>query len=226
MHNGHRPFLPVACRNVRFIFPSLAVMLLFSALLRAEPETCTYQSYKWHAYTMKAGPAHLVVKPYRHISSEERDAATGCTVCREDQVEIRLAGVAPFRMCRKLAARAEPTLHHLQARGVPLRTVVGYRVGMTRGEPDAQGYRTRFSNHSFGIALDINEAHNGLYESCTRIGPQCRLRKGGRWNPDIEPLSMTRTHPVVLAMKQAGFRWGGEIAGQQKDFMHFSPSGY
>jgi hypothetical protein len=226
MHNCHRPSQPVAYRNVRYLFLTLAVMSLFPAALRAEPEMCTYESYKWHAYTMKAGPTHLVVKPYRRIGIEERDAATGCTVCREDQVEVRLAGVAPFRMCRKLAARAERTLQNLKAQGVPLRTVTGYRVGMTRGEPDAQGYRTRFSNHSFGIALDINEAHNGLYESCNKIGPECRLRKGGKWNPGIDPHSMTRNHPVVLAMKQAGFRWGGEIAGNQKDFMHFSPSGY
>ncbi len=25
---------------------------------------------------------------------------------------------------------------------------------------------------------------------------------------------------------QAGFKWGGEIAGKQKDFMHFSLTGY
>jgi hypothetical protein len=209
-----------------FFILIVAFLVVFPTLLRAEPERFTYETYKWNAFTTKDGRSHLVVKPYRRIGVEERDETTGCTVCREDLVEVRLEGVAPFRMCRKLAAKAEQTLQHLKARGVPIRTVVGYRVGMTRGEPDAQGDRTRFSNHSFGIALDINEAHNGLYEFCSKIGPECRLRKGGRWNPDVDPHSMAKNHPVVLAMKQAGFRWGGEIAGNQKDFMHFSPSGY
>lgn len=210
---------------MRYFFLLMAAWI-FPSQLWAEPQTCTYETYKWNAYKMKAGPRQRVVKPYGRLSAEERDRETGCTVCREDQVEIRLEGVTPFQMCRKLAARTEQTLSKLQAQGVPIRTVVGYRVGMTRGEPDAEGNRTGFSNHSFGIALDINEAQNGLYESCSQIGPGCRLRKGGRWAPGSNPESMTPNHPVVLAMKRAGFRWGGEIAGNQKDFMHFSPSGF
>jgi hypothetical protein len=31
---------------------------------------------------------------------------------------------------------------------------------------------------------------------------------------------------VVRAFAAAGLRWGGAAAGEQKDFMHFSPSGY
>ncbi|MDQ7050893.1 MAG: hypothetical protein Q9M92_15725 [Enterobacterales bacterium] len=51
------------------------------------------------------------------------------------------------------------------------------------------------------------------------------MRKGGAWNPSQEG-SLTRDHPIVLELKKAGFKWGGEIQGKQKDFMHFSPTGY
>jgi hypothetical protein len=104
-------------------------------------------------------------------------------------------------------------------------SVVGYRVGMTRGNFDALGNRTRFSNHSFGIAIDINEQQNGLYDRCITFGPACRLRRGGNWIPGQEG-SLTPESPVVKAMKRIGMKWGGEIEGHQKDFMHFSPSGY
>jgi hypothetical protein len=96
---------------------------------------------------------------------------------------------------------------------------------MTKGPVDSAGNRTRFSYHSYGIALDINEDHNGLYENCVRFGPRCRLRRGGQWDPR-QPLSLTQDHPLVRALKRMGFKWGGEIAGKQKDFMHFSPYGY
>lgn len=96
---------------------------------------------------------------------------------------------------------------------------------MTKGDVDALGHRTRFSNHSFGIAIDINEQQNGLYDRCIRFGPACRLRRGGVWNPD-QAGSLTRDSPVVKALGQIGLKWGGAIEGRQKDFMHFSPSGY
>jgi hypothetical protein len=96
---------------------------------------------------------------------------------------------------------------------------------MTRGDTDRHGNRTRYSNHAFGIALDINPEANGLYDRCPRFGPGCRLIKGGRWNP-ARPASLTADGPVVRALKNIGLRWGGQIEGRQKDFMHFSPTGY
>lgn len=164
-------------------------------------------------------------KAYADLSAAERDASTGCSVCEEDQVEVRIPDVAPFRVCRTVAARVERALRAARAQGAVVRTVSGYRVGLTRGEMDASGRRTGFSNHSFGIAVDVNEASNGLYDRCERFGPGCRLLRGGAWRPG-EPGAITANDAVVTAFAAEGFAWGGAIAGRQKDFMHFSPTGY
>jgi hypothetical protein len=109
--------------------------------------------------------------------------------------------------------------------GQKVEAVMGYRVQKSKGPLTAKGERTQWSFHSFGAAVDLNEAHNGLYDRCVRWGPGCRLIKGGR-RKDDDPLSIKATDPVVSSMKEAGFLWGGTISGRQKDFMHFSPSGY
>ncbi len=150
---------------------------------------------------------------------------TGCSVCEEDQVEVAIPDVAPFRVCRFVAARVERALLAARAGGAVIRTVTGYRVGLTRGDVDASGRRTTFSNHSFGIAVDVNEASNGLYDQCGVFGPGCRLIRGGAWRPG-EPGTITAGDATVAAFAAEGFAWGGAIAGRQKDFMHFSPSGY
>jgi len=31
---------------------------------------------------------------------------------------------------------------------------------------------------------------------------------------------------IVKELVNSGLKWGGEIKGWQKDFMHFSPTGY
>jgi hypothetical protein len=97
---------------------------------------------------------------------------------------------------------------------------------MTRGDADADGNRTLFSNHSFGIALDINEGHNGLYDQCLQFDGNCRLLRGGAWQPGVDPFSLSGDGIIVQALQSLGLSWGGEIAGRQKDFMHFSPTGY
>ncbi len=195
------------------------------ALAEEPPATCTYTTYRW-SVTLKRGVGHQVVShPYAELRTEELDAATGCSVCEEDQEWLEVADLPRFRLCRKLAPQVRETLQRLAADGVPLLSLTGYRVGMTRGPTDAEGLRTVFSNHSFGIALDVNAELNGLYDRCIAFGPDCRLRMGGRWQPDV-PGGLSADGEIVQALKAAGLLWGGEIAGRQKDFMHFSPSGY
>lgn len=203
-----------------------ALILILAPCRPAWPvEQCTYSTYKWNIHQRRAVEIGIVAKPYSELNEYEIDAATGCTVCEEDQVEISLPGIEPFKLCRHIGFRVEHALRALLDAQAPIRTIVGYRVGMTRGDVDAHGNRTRFSNHSFGIALDINPEFNGLYENCLQFGPQCRLRKGGAWDPN-HPLSLTVDSLVVTTLKALGLRWGGEIEGRQKDFMHFSPTGY
>lgn len=189
------------------------------------PADCTYTTYRWSVPLRQAVDRHIVRHPYAELIPAEIDPGSGCSVCEEDQVALTVAGLPPVQLCRKLAPEIGATLQRLAASGVPILSLTGYRVGMTRGPVDAAGLRTIFSNHSFGAALDINAEVNGLYDNCLSFGPGCRLLLGGRWQPGA-PGGLSADGPVVAALRSAGLRWGGEIAGKQKDFMHFSATGY
>ncbi len=204
---------------------ALAIGSLTVSLAAVADERCTYNNYKWNVHKRQAVAHQRIDKLRSELSAAERDAATGCTVCEEDQVELNLTGLRPFKVCKYLASRFRAALQDLQAQQAPVLDIVGYRVGMTRGDIDSHGNRTGFSNHSFGIALDINTEQNGLYDNCYQFGPQCRLIKGGHWDPK-QASSLTAESLIVRTFKRHGFLWGGDIAGKQKDFMHISPSGY
>lgn len=188
--------------------------------------TCSYQTYNWNTLEKRAVQQQRVVHPYAELTDEERDPVTGCTVCMEDQVEIRVSPVELFYVCKAVAPQVRHTLKELLRSGEKIEHVTGYRVGRTRGDVDQDGNRTRFSNHSFGVAIDINPEHNGLYDRCITFGEGCRLIRGGEWKPQEKRQSLSPDGPVVRAFKEMGFLWGGEIEGYQKDFMHFSPTGY
>ncbi len=203
----------------------LALLLLTLHVPPTDADTCSYSTYRWNVHQKKGVEFREVQHPYSELQAFEIDQATGCTVCREDQVAIHIGDLPAVLVCRRFARNIELALNDLLERGAPIRSVVAYRVGMTRGKVDEFGNRTRFSNHSFGIAIDINEQHNGLYGRCLTFGPHCRLRRGGEWNP-ANPASLTRDSLIVQTLQAMGFSWGGEIKGNQKDFMHFSPTGY
>jgi hypothetical protein len=80
-----------------------------------------------------------------------------------------------------------------------------------------QGTRT-LSNHSFGLAIDLNPDQNGMYE-------RGRITAGGAWRPcpssGCSPLSFPANGTVVRAFKAQGMGWGGEWRSK-KDYMHFS----
>ncbi|NIR43913.1 MAG: hypothetical protein GWM93_06850, partial [Gemmatimonadetes bacterium] len=179
----------------------------------AEPETCTYSTYRWNVDLRRSVDHRIVRHPYSALRDEEIDPATGCTVCEEDQRVVDVPPLQPFRLCARLADRVEKALAELIDAGEPIHTVQGYRVGRSRGDVDEHGNRTRFSNHSYGIAIDINPDQNGLYTDCVRFGPGCRLLRGGPWRPG-QPGSLTPDGAIVLTFKALGFRWGGEIAGR------------
>lgn len=191
----------------------------------SEPLNCSYNTYKWNVKYKKVVELKRVQHSYASLSKYEVDANTGCSVCEEDQMLISVSGIKPFKLCRVLAKNIQKILRDLIQQGEVINIVIGYRVGKTRGEPDRDYNRTRFSNHSFGIALDINPQQNGLYDHCIKFDKNCRLIRGGPWKPDT-PGSLTAQNNIVLQLNQLGLRWGGLIKGKQKDFMHFSPSGY
>ena len=188
--------------------------------------TCSYDTYQWNTKEKKAVNYQRVVHPYAEVSDEERDPVTGCTVCIEDQIQISIPPLKPFYICKAVAPAIRNALEYLIRSGVQITNITGYRVGKTRGDVDRYGNRSQFSNHSYGVAIDINPEHNGLYDHCMAFGSGCRLIRGGPWKPHEMPESIVPNGKVVQAFKRLGYLWGGEIRGRQKDFMHFSPTGY
>ena len=203
----------------------LFVSLLISPIIKAE-DTCTYDTYRWNTLTRQAEDQEAISKPYTALSIDEIDPETGCSVCIEDQRVIKIGNLEPVRVCKIIANQISWVLNTAIAEGFSVRQLRGYRVGRTRGDVDTHGKRTGFSNHAFGIAIDVNAESNGLYENCIEFGKQCLLRRGGKWQPDKNPQSIGKQSSLVRLMKDSGLKWGGEILGKQKDFMHFSPSGY
>ncbi|MCP4766024.1 MAG: M15 family metallopeptidase [Gammaproteobacteria bacterium] len=204
----------------------IVVSLMINAVSAAGAEKfCTYSTYKWNTLQKSAVEFEEVRKRYSDLAAEEIDRQTGCSVCREDQVSILVAGRHRLRVCKYIAPQIESALAAATDAGQEIDGIKGYRAGKTKGEVDSEGNRTQYSNHSFGTAIDVNPENNGLYENCLTYGAHCILRKGGEWM-EGHRLSLDAQSPIVIEMKRRGFKWGGEIPGKQKDFMHFSLSGY
>lgn len=205
-----------------------------------EKTRCTYRAKVWDVRQRRAVADMAVDKSYAEVTAEERDPSEPrCTLCEQDQVVIDpatlgIVGVDSISICWVYADRLRAALMEIHGSGeFELRTVRGYRPGRTRG-PIVNGRRTLFSNHSFGTAVDINAEHNGLYVRCditttteANALQRCRLKHGGPWDPGGNPrTTILRNGVVVRAMSgHLGWRWGGELPGRMKDFMHFSVTG-
>ena len=205
------------------------MLLLFCLIVPAigfSDRVCSYESYQWNTITKRAVNRQFIRKLYTDLTDEEIDAKTGCSVCREDQVWLKVESVPPTLVCHRFHDRFQNTVQTAIDSGFPITEFEGYRVGRTRGDVDFLGRRTGFSNHSFGVALDINSSSNGLYNNCMEFNNRCHLIRGGPWEPQTNPGSIKPDSHLIKMMASAGLRWGGEIKGRQKDFMHFSVSGY
>jgi D-alanyl-D-alanine carboxypeptidase len=78
-----------------------------------------------------------------------------------------------------------------------------------------------WSNHAYGLAVDINPRENP-YVGCgqSRDPAARRYRDRSRHRPGMV------TPRVVAAFRSIGWGWGGAWAGDTKDYMHFSSSGH
>ncbi|OFZ46270.1 MAG: hypothetical protein A2381_11685 [Bdellovibrionales bacterium RIFOXYB1_FULL_37_110] len=186
---------------------------------------CTYSSWKWHVQSKRAEDHKRIIKKCNELTMEEKDPNSNCTVCEEDQKTIFLKGLPPFKICKYYEKKITKALKNAIRKGFLINTITGYRVGKSKGSIDERGYRQEFSFHSFGTAIDINPGLNGLYENCDIPNPGCKKLLGGVWDPQ-RPGTITQDSIIYKELTSIGFKWGGEIAGKQKDFMHFSLVGY
>jgi len=208
---------------LRIVFGALTVCLLANAV-NAEDGVCTFEDWAWHSELKQAQDYETIRTTRDQLTPQQRHSSLPCSVCREDQSVITLSNGGSVEVCHILARDIEIALEETLDSGFEIQTLNGYRVGRTRGPLDERGLRTEYSNHSFGLAVDINADSNGLYDRCLDWGSHCRLRVGGEWDPR-NPLSISRGTPAHRHLTDIGLQWGGELAGRQKDFMHFSLTG-
>ena len=215
----------------------LATVLALTAA--PPPATCTYDIWTWSVVAHRAVDHRHVSKPYSEITAEEKASdwsATGCTICREDQETVAVAGTPSVLVCRHFAPQIRQALQAAVEAGARIDKLVGYRVGRSGG-PIVNGKRTQYGWHAFGEALDINPDANGLYGHCARKAPAprtsaelagCQRRIGGAWRPEDQPArSLTADGAIVAAFRRlVDWRWGGERTDTTKDLMHVSPDGY
>lgn len=208
----------------------LFVFLFVSHTLAAQPNNsqanykCSYDSWNWNTLSKRSENRSRVIKSKAELSNEERGTIENCSVCEEDQGEIFIASLPSFKICKTYKERIETVIKKVISSGFPISSISGYRVGKSKGPINSLGQRTQFSNHSYGIAIDFNAEKNGLYDSCLVFGLGCKLIRGGIYNPTAEG-SVHRNTLLYQLMIKEFFKWGGEINGKQKDFMHFSLDG-
>lgn len=207
-------------------FPSIFFLVLALSFSTASfAGECKYNTWEWNTLTRKSENHRIVSKPYNELSSDEKGTTPGCSVCLSDQSEIKISGLPTFIACKRFEAPLRFALQEIKRSGFKVFSIKAYRVGRSKGLIDKNGLRSEFSNHSYGTAIDINAERNGLYKNCESFGTQCQLLRGGSWNPK-KPGTITENSSVVKVFRQIGWKWGGKIYGKQKDFMHFSITGY
>jgi hypothetical protein len=187
-------------------------------------QDCHYSYTIWNANLKKSfGPIHVHKQKSELLKNEI--GPMNCSVCEEDQVDVILKNKLRVKVCKHLKIQFEKSFNEISSKNFEIQSIKGYRPSLSKGKLNDKGERDEFSNHAFGVAVDINEDFNGLYDHCLTWTPNCKLRKGGAYNP-AQPLSIMPNSQIVNIFKSNGFLWGGEIKGNQKDFMHFSLTGY
>lgn len=204
------------------MYASIKLVVFLTAAF-AKPN-CHYSTWTWDIKAGRAVNHEKVEKNRSKLAKDEKDPFSNCTICEEDQVWVRLKGISPFRVCRYYVKPIKKILIEAKEKGFPIYEVIAYRVGKSRGEADERGLRTKYSNHSYGSAIDINANFNGLYDQCFIFNSQCKLIRGGRWNSS-NPAAITKNSVLYQQFLKMGWKWGGELKGKQKDFMHFSKGG-
>ena len=200
-----------------------------------EPERPTKRDLRFRAVVSSIGPA---TKAKMGTSWRK-----GCPVPLED---LRVIAMTHWDFAGEVRT-GELIVHERHASGVTkvFRTLFEARFPIARMEP-ANGYMGndpplaqfnntvgfncrrpvggghRWSEHSYGTAVDINPDQNPYVSRTGRIEPPF----GAPWADRTlrEPGMIHATGLVVEAFRSIGWRWGGNWRGT-KDYMHFSASG-
>ena len=135
-------------------------------------DRCTYRYTVWDTNRNTSVEAPPVDKPYDQLTANER-GPMGCTPCTEDQRTVALANGLELTACHALIERAAKALDRAIEAGAEVVSVSGYRPVMSKGPVDREGRRTELSRHAFGLAIDVNREHNGLYGNCPSWGRGC-----------------------------------------------------
>ncbi len=73
----------------------------------------------------------------------------------------------------------------------------------------------RWSEHSYGTAIDLNPLYNPYVKGATVLPPE-----GAEWADRTKRHRATITDAVVKIFTDQGFEWGGDFEGR-KDYHHF-----
>ncbi len=87
--------------------------------------------------------------------------------------------------------------------------------------PCNPGATTNWSNHAYGLAVDLNPVENPYVGCGESRDPAAQKYKDRRYHRK----GMV-TRRAVAAFRSEGFGWGGAWAGDTKDYMHFSVGGH
>jgi D-alanyl-D-alanine carboxypeptidase len=189
-----------------------------------------------------AAPAGFTASVSRVTAADLRYSyRSGCPVAPSQLRAIRL-GHWDFRGRSRVGTLVVHTsvvpgvvsvFRRLYATRFPIRRMLGVEV--YRGSDDRSmaadntsgfncrlvGGTTRWSEHAYGKAIDVNPVENPYVDGGLVEPPAGRayLDRSRR-----RPGMATRSTVLVRAFAEAGWRWGG-FWQSSKDYQHFSPSG-
>jgi len=141
-------------RIIKLIFNSPTIIIITGLILLPlykilhATGSCSYSTYQWNTLTKKAVNFKRILKQSSELEEFEIDRKTGCSICEQDQVEISIGMIKPFKVCHVIASKLSLRLEGLLTQGAKINQITAYRVGKTKGNVNAEGNRTRYSNHA------------------------------------------------------------------------------
>ncbi len=187
------------------------------------------------------GYASRVVSPAPAAVVERSTWEPGCPVARDELAWLRLTfwGFDAQRHTGELlvhasaAADLDQVFRRLWEARFPLEQVLVVRSLDEEAPPTGDGNGTgsfvcrattggtSFSQHAYGLAVDVNTFQNP-YQDGGRVLPE--LASSYLQRDRVRPGMITADGPVVAAFREIGWGWGGEWTSL-KDYQHFSANG-